>query len=214
MPVSQSAPRLFIGSLVKHDAAFANLNGLDALTKREAVRFPAKLASSVDNLILPFRARHPCPSILYFFEAKLFCLGIRTISVEISNFSARVWYGKIIFHCLYLEQLIWGVWVSAPGHWGQFQVQVRLGKANMPQCIWKRKRTGPPRESMSEFLPPPAAKCISHFCLIAHATIYIRARKTRKLSSLLRRAREGVRFAKFIAKDLRANNGRTDFYLF
>lgn len=36
----------------------------------------------------------------------------------------------------------------------------------------------------------------------------------RKLSSLLRRAREGVRFAKFIAKDFRANNGRTDFYLF
>jgi hypothetical protein len=68
MPVSQSAPRLFIGSLVKHDAAFANLNGLDALTKREAVRFPAKLASSVDNLKLPFRAKHPCPSILYFFR--------------------------------------------------------------------------------------------------------------------------------------------------
>jgi hypothetical protein len=68
MPVSQSAPRLFIGSLVKHDAAFANLNGLDALTKREAVRFPAKLASSVDNLILPFRAKHPCPSILYFLR--------------------------------------------------------------------------------------------------------------------------------------------------
>jgi hypothetical protein len=62
--VRQSAPRLFIGSLVKHDAAFANLNGLDAL----AVRFPAKLASSVDNLKLPFRAKHPCPSILYFFR--------------------------------------------------------------------------------------------------------------------------------------------------
>lgn len=66
-------------------------------------------------------------------------------------------------------------------------------------------------ESMSEFLPPPAAKCISHFCLVAHATIYIQARKTRKLSSLLRRAREGVRFAKFIARISKRTMGALTF---
>lgn len=171
------------------------------------LRFPVKLASSVDNLILPFRAKHPCPSILFFQSQNSFAPRIPTVPAQFANFLARVWYWTKIFHCLYSKQLIWGVWASATGHWSQFQVQVRAsGEAAVYGNAQGRVNVRVSASSGSQVYISLLPRCPRNHLYTGE--------EDEKIIIIIAACMWRRKICEIYCQDFKANNGRTDFYIY